>query len=451
MNSTQLKVYLTIAIVIIGGIITATIGVGKAASEYQSSGTAIDFGDWEVTWTNVDLNKNSNAKSVLEYACNFNAFELEFNSDGTVKRIKDYVSDENNSWELWVVRIGEMEWTKLSTPYNQDLSEYTVSTWAYRGEGEKPTIGVDFSGSSIYGYPQKARTVTLSPSLTEMMVAIGGVKTLVGTDKFSDYPEEVVRMQKASDIAIVGDYTTPSYEAILKTNPDAVFCDGSQFNHVQMADRLKKVNVCAILMYSGESIETIMDNIYIMGRVMGYDIGAQQRLIDLNYCMNELSDILEYSPLSNKVDTMISLSGDMSPWVSGSYTYASDILADMYGINVFSNMDGWVHINSEQIVNRNPSKIIILTEDWGATQEEYDTLMASLSHEWQGTDAYKNGEIYLICESAGEMAQRPGPRFAQFAELTARILNPDVFTDIEMPKYVGDNYTNYLTYTKLLG
>ena len=49
------------------------------------------------------------------------------------------------------------------------------------------------------------------------------------------------------------------------------------------------------------------------------------------------------------------------------------------------------------------------------------------------------------------MAQRPGPRFAQFAELTAIILNPDVFTDIEMPKYVGDNYTNYLTYTKLLG
>ena len=165
----QVKAFLTITIIVVCGIVTATAGVGKATSEYQSDGTAIDFGHWEVTWTNVDLKEHTNAKDVLEYACNFNAFDLQFNSDGTVKKIKDTVSNETKSWDLWVVESGSLEWTKMSAPYTQDLSKYTVSTWAYRGEDEKPTVGVDMTGSSIYGYPQKSRSVTLSPSLTEMM------------------------------------------------------------------------------------------------------------------------------------------------------------------------------------------------------------------------------------------------------------------------------------------
>ena len=194
-----------------------------------------------------------------------------------------------------------------------------------------------------------------------------------------------------------------------------------------------------------------MENIYIMERVMGYSMGTEIMLGDLKYAMDSMMTVLDTSSSAQIRDVMISLSGDMSPWVSGSYTFAGDIVTCMYGRNVFSDMDGWVHINSEMVIKNNPSVIIILTTDYGATQSEYDILISSLSREWKGTDAYKDGEIYLITEGAGEMAQRAGPRYAQFAELVARILNPDVFDDIEMGKFIGDDYRNYLTYTKTLG
>jgi iron complex transport system substrate-binding protein len=120
----------------------------------------------------------------------------------------------------------------------------------------------------------------------------------------------------------------------------------------------------------------------------------------------------------------------------------------MNGNNIFSSLSGWVQINSEQVMTANPSVIIILTTNYSATQQEYDSIMNSLPAEWKATDAYKSREIYLVCETAGDMSLIPGPRFIQLMELTARILHPDVFDDIPIPKYIGNNYEDFLTFTK---
>lgn len=147
---------------------------------------------------------------------------------------------------------------------------------------------------------------------------------------------------------------------------------------------------------------------------------------------------------------MIALSPDMSPFVAGDHTYAGDIITRVMGDNVFIEFDGWVHVNSEMIMKNNPEKIIIIAYDYRATEEEYNTMFASLSNEWKMTDAYKDGQIYLICEGAGEASQRPGPRAIQLMELVARILQEDVFTDIQMKKYIGDDYREYITYSKYI-
>ena len=140
----------------------------------------------------------------------------------------------------------------------------------------------------------------------------------------------------------------------------------------------------------------------------------------------------------------------MSPFVSGDHTYVSDIMVRTGGINVFSDFNGWVQINSEQIMNKNPEVVIIVTTDYKATQQEYDEMIASMSSEWKATRAYQNGEIYLIADGAGEMGMRPSSRATQLMELCARILNPEVFTDISIPKFIGDDYRDYLTFTKYL-
>ncbi len=445
-----MKIIASAILLLAAAFLTVALSSDSQVTVLSSEGIIIDYDEYNTEWAPVDLKKHSTARDAVAEACSSSGHTISFDADGTISEIDGIYSNGTFDWKIWIIDKGSTEWTGLSTPYDQTIAGTTAISVAYRASGELPTIAVDMLGSSVYGFEQKSRTITLAPALTEMMASVGGITTLVGTDKFSNYPSTVVKRQNSGDIAIVGDYTNPSYEAIVKVKPDIVFCDGSQYNHTQLSQRLKEVDICTIVLYESESIEMIRDNIFLMGTAMGYDIAVKEILSELDYAVKEIESKLD-SPYATDADTMISLSGDMSPWVSGRYTYAHDALIASGGSNVFAEMNGWSHINSEQIVKRNPSVIIILTSEYKATQSEYDALIASLSDEWKGTDAYKDGEIYILTEEAGDMAQRPGPRYAQLTELTSRILNPGVFDDFKMPKYIGDNYRDYLTYTKNLG
>ncbi len=447
MNSTRLKVDISLVLVVVAVILTAAFQSTGKTTLFQADGLVVDFEEYNTEWAEIQVWEYDSPVEALKKAAETKGYSITVSDNGEVTELNGYVSGGDRGWSFWIIAKGSTEWVQIENPTEKASSGSTVYAWAYRAVGEKPTVAVDQSGSSVYGYPQKNRSVTLSPSITEMMGAVKATSTIVGMDMYSDYPQEVVEMKDKGYIKIVGDYTNPSYETIVNLNPDVVFCDGAQYSHNQMRDRLMNVNICAILMYDGESDESILDNIFIMGLVMGYDMAAADTINDLQNAMAELKSKMT----AYKSDgVMASLSGDSSPWVAGSYTYVSDIIVDLYGKNVFSDMDGWTHVNSELVSKHNPGVIIILTTDYAATQSDYDYLISHLSNEWKGTDAYKNGRIYLLTESAGEMSQRPGPRYAQLAEMMAMVMNPDAF-EKELPKYVGDNYTDYLTVTKNLG
>ena len=84
------------------------------------------------------------------------------------------------------------------------------------------------------------------------------------------------------------------------------------------------------------------------------------------------------------------------------------------------------------------------------TTEEYDHLYSNLPAQWKDTQAWKDGEVYVICEGAADLVQRFGPRTAQVAELVAMILHPGAF-DTDVPKIIGDDYEQYLSYSSYMG
>ena len=448
MEPVKFKTIVTVIIVSIGSILGVFLIGGGNVTANQSLGIGIDFGERDVVWTDLDLHVHGNPFDALDKACEENGFTLTVN-DGAVSEIDGVAADEDRTWDLWVVRRGNVIWDRLSDN-NVNLLDFTVSMWAYCSATEEPTVAVDQVGNSVYGFPRAQRTVTLSPSLTEIVGSLNAVNTLVGTDKYSNYPAEVTNRQNKGDITIIGDYLSPSYELIMKVSPDMVLCDGSQYSHFEMSERLRKVGVNALVMYGGESIDTILDNIFIAGVAMGYDLRASEVIALIEEAVDVLTESLR-SEGTEFVSTMVSLSADKAPWVSGSYTYIDDILTQMFGNNVFSNSEGWVHSNSEYIAKNNPSTIIILTEDYSATQQEYDLLLSSMSKEWKDTDAYKNGRVYVICDSANEMVSRAGPRCTQIMELVARILHTGAFDGTGVDKFIGNDYEKYLTHTRDLG
>ena len=448
MEPVKFKSLLTVIILIAGSLLVLVVGTGTPVTAFQASGVAVDFGQRNVSWTEVDFHTNNDPVSALEVACNELSFTVTI-EEGVVTEINGIMNNKTYSWGFWLVKSGEIGWTKITDLQGIDLLDYPANVWAYCSESEIPTVGVDERGRSIFGYPQPMRTITLSASITEIMGSLNAISTLVGTDRYSDYPDKVVEEQRSGEITIIGDYVTPSFELIMKSDPDIVFCDGSQYSHYLMADKLEKANINAIVLYSGESIDTILDNIYIMGVSMKYEMRA---MTVIKLLEDAVGDIIYFllSKSTEYVDVMMSLSTDKSPWVSGKYTYIDDISTKVFGDNVISDFNGWVHITPSFIAEKNPEVIIVLSSTFGATQEEYDAMWNSLPAEWRSTKAYETGQIYLMCDKLADMSGRAGPRFAQLMELTARIMHTDAFDD-KMPKFIGNNYADYLTFTKDLG
>lgn len=444
MESSSKKMLISVLIVLMGTALLIPLGNAPPVSAYQSSGIAIDFGERNVTWVDVDLNACNKPAEVLEYACSDAGFSLTV-ENGNVTEINGTANDGESSWGFWVIERGSLEWIKTDRS-DLDLRYYSVSSWAFCGEEETPAVGVDQYGQSIYGYPRANRTVSLSPALTEIIGALNAVNTLVGTDAYSTYPEKVAEGQQKGDISVVGGYVNPSFEAIMKTDPDVVFCDGNQYSHYEMAERVRKMSVNAIVLYRGDSTETIQNNIYIMGTVMGYEIRALTVISELKAAESEIVGKItdEGMPPS---DVMVALSPDKSPWVAGGYTYFSDVVSVLLSKNVFSDKIGWVQVNSESIPRANPSVIIVISEQYGANESEYRQLLDSLSAEWRNTDAYENGNVLLFGESLSELAQRPGPRYAQLMEILYLALQPSS----DLPKYIGDDYRDYLEITEFMG
>ncbi len=452
------KVVLTLVILLAGGVLTACLnGVGANSTQYQSEGVVIDFGNYETVWTTVDYNSTSEPLALLDRACTEHSFTHTVDSSGKVTEINGIADSATAQWGLWYVPKGDMDFVKASD-YSISAKDYTVTAWAYCTSESKPAVAVDAAGTSVYGYAQATRIVTLSPVATEVIGALDAAGSVVGTDIYSNYPKSIVDGKKEKIIKEVGTYTDPSYESIMKVDPDIVICDGSQYNHIQMAKTLKNSDVNSVLLYDGESVQTIINNIFITGVAIGYEMRAQVVIELLNDATDAIGAVIASSAQRT---AMISLSPSTSPYVAANNTYASDILTAARGINIYIGMAGWAHINSEFIGpsdkygdQYNPDVAIIIADDpmYSATQESYDLMLSKLSSNWTSTNAFHDGQIYLLCESLGEMAQRSGPRYAQLEEIIARIMCPDAFTDgVTVPKYIGNDYQNYLKYTDDLG
>ncbi len=441
------RVALSVVLVVLGVALAAAAGslITEAETD-QAQGTVIDFGDRDTVWTDAELSDYGTALDLLRFACESNDLSLTLDGDGRITEIDGVSNSEGSEWSLWVVYPGSTDWVRLDAPYDQNPSDFTIVSWSYVAEGNEPTVAVDYSGNPIYGYQQKFRVVSLSPSITEILGSIKAENVIVGVDSYSDHPQSVVDGTYSGSISVVGSYTSPSFELIMGTNPDVVFADSSQRSHTNMTNQLRSSGIDTVLLYPGEDLESILDNIFIVGTVINYELAAAEVIDDTYTVVNQLID-LSYSPSAGgSVDVMISLEPDISPWVSGSDTYISSIASLLNSYNVFSEWSGWVHITSDRIPYSNPDKIIIVTSEYSATQEEYDYLYNSLSAQWKDTDAWRNGEVYVICEGAADMVQRFGPRAAQLAELVAMILHPEAF-DTEVPKIIGDDYEQYLEYS----
>ena len=464
MNSVETKLAASFAVTI---MVFAGIMVFDKTSSAQDGreGLVIDFGYWNVKWTDISFTDEMNGFDALEAACHKNGYSTSYSdAENTILHsIFDGEMDQTSligmKWGFYIMREGGSEW-EPADPGSVCVKDHRLVCWARAAGADSVIPGTDASGFTYYGYGNSGRSlstgealrvVSLAPSISETIVAVGGLDNIVGSDSYSNYPERLKEKKDNGSIQIVGGYTDPNYEWILKLAPDIVFCDGGVGEHVTTANKLRKSGLDCVVVYNGEDMATMYDNIWIVASALGMSDNAKRTINNIIETTDAINGVLGYQ---KPLRTFVALSALPSPWTSGNGTFMNDILTSIHAKNIFADQQSsWFSVAKELIHFKQPEIIIIILDGRGiGTQEEYYNVYGSLDSLWKDTPAYINGNVFIFSGNSADALSRPGPRLGQAVELIAKCLFPNEFlgddSNFSIPKYFGDDYEKYITYQR---
>lgn len=289
-------------------------------------------------------------------------------------------------------------------------------------KGEVQMIRVTDSAGEVVvieGYPE--RIVSLSPSITELLFAIGAGNLIVAVSDQSDYPEAALR------IPTVGGFTTISIEKVVATNPDLVVATPS--NGEEVLSRLRGSGL-TVLVIDPETIEEVIEMITLLGTVTGNYRAAEDLNAEL---IRRVEHVTGQCASSTHAPTVAHIVWHDPIWVSGSGTFQDEVIRMAGGINVFADMHEWQIVSLEEFVAANPEYILV-SSGTGMGKAAYDVIYSYITTEprFQRLDAVQQNRVILV---DADVISRGGPRIVQAIEEVAARIHTDSagITDAAVP------------------
>lgn len=271
-----------------------------------------------------------------------------------------------------------------------------------------PYTFTDDAGRTVTIARRPERIITLAPSHSEVLFAIGAGDRVVGVDSFTDYPEEAARLPK------LGGLTDTNYEQIVALAPDLALTVGGTDQQVA---RLEELGI-TVVVSQPQTLEDVLASIEHLGRVVDARDGAARVVADMRGRMEAVSRATASIPESRRLRVFLEIWHD--PLMSvGPGAFMHDLIVAAGGVNVFADSDSpWPVVSLEALVDRDPEAIITMFD------ESYQQLLAGERPGWEGVAAVRDGRILLMDEN---LISRPGPRLVEALEQVARFLYPDAF------------------------
>ena len=464
MHASSIKLTSAFLIIILSVGTVSLVGFTVDSAD-PKQGVMLDFAYYNVEWNEMKFTEGMTGRDALDLVCASKGYEVVENSDGSIYSVNNKPELRNVSWGMYVLD-DDNNWVEIENPNTYIVYGEEIISWARTGTGSEMMPAVDQTGFTYYSYAnrganqlgEKLRIITLAPSVTETVCAIGGREYIVGTDRYSDYPNALVEDQNSGKVSIVGGYTDPNFEKVVGENPDIVFLDGGTGEHVTMADKLRKAGISCVVLYNAVTTDDLLKNLWICASALGFSEVGNEYISDVSETLNTICNITNLQ--GKKV--FVSLGVSDSPYTAGSGTYITNMLESLGAENIFAeDSSSWFMVSKEIVYERQPDIIIVIydTEEI-SSQREYRKLLSQFNDMWKKTPAYINGDVYVFSGDAASLLSRSGARLPEALELMAKILDPDSFieadpTDVVGVKYYNNSYNDeengYLRYVKAKG
>jgi len=271
----------------------------------------------------------------------------------------------------------------------------------------------------LAAHPDKApeRIVSLLPSTTEILFALGLDKEIVGVTKFCKYPPQ------AQTKTIVGGLLDTNYEIVYRLHPDLVVLASEHADH---KTKLTDMGI-NILEIETRRVSSVLDSIKSIGEATGRPEEAEAIINKIEQKINSLKERTQGLPKPRVLVTFLRpiAEGDIRDvYIAGSFTYFNDIMDIVGAENAYQGSELITSpiVSAEGILQMDPDVIIEVMAPLGETNISVESVLK----DWDilpELKAYKNKRIYIL---TGSYIDIPGPRLVEALNDIVRCIHPQI-------------------------
>jgi len=274
-------------------------------------------------------------------------------------------------------------------------------------------VVTDDLGRNVTIYLPIKRVVSMDPSNTQMMYAIGAGNLLVADTSYDWWPAQAKSLPK-----VEMDNGTASVEEVVSYNPNLVLATTIQ--STQIIDQLESLGI-PVLVLEPNNISGIYRDMYLLGNITGHKTGA---INEVNYMKSYIGNITSKIANLPRLKVLYMLWPDPI-YTAGNNTFINNIITTAGGINVAANLTGpWPIINNETVLQDNP-QVILVDNDTGIS----NILYFKNNPVWENISAVQNNRVYIFNQTESSWMNEPGPLTIYAVRMVAQFLYPQVFNE----------------------
>lgn len=256
------------------------------------------------------------------------------------------------------------------------------------------------------------RIISLAPSNTEILFAIGAGDQVVGRDALSDFPEEA---KAATDIGST--FEALNTELIVSLEPDFVLA--AEINTPEQVKQLEDLGLTVYYLKNPLTLEEMYSNLELVAQMTGHQQEAADLVESLKARVAAVDE--KIAPLSSRFSVFYELDATdpAKPFTAGKGTFITQLIDRAGGYNIASDLEGYPQMSLEQVVAADPAFIILGDARYGVSPESIAERPG-----WENLSAVKSGNVLPFND---DLVSRPGPRLVDALEELAKLLRPELF------------------------
>lgn len=268
---------------------------------------------------------------------------------------------------------------------------------------------VDDTGRRVYLAKAPSRIISLAPSVTEMLFAIGAGTQVVGVTQFCDFPAEATQKVKVG-------YANPNLESLVALEPDLIVAP-QEFLKPDLIGKLEQLKI-PVFILADRTVEDVFAHIQTLGRMLDRSTEATALGMDLR---QHIARIKARTQSAAPVRVLYVLNSE--PLITvGPGSFIDQLIGLAGGVNVAAkSATAYPRLSMEVVLQENPEILVFPTgKAEGISESEQQTW-----RKWSTLTAVKRGNLRQI---PADLLNRPGPRIGRALELLADLFHPSTNT-----------------------